>query len=347
MNKVVIIASVFLFAFAGNVFAAGLSEVEKAIFELEHIGMQVQSVENEMSLYLAQEHKDSPNYNKGASVKPAKKAVQDLNKIKSNLSALSLPSELNDLKTEFTQVIERLSDIYSAVSKKVKIDEEKEFTIFWAMVETYNNKLKTVIEKYLKIPQGFKDFNLVAHEAALFDAQDKEKFLKADDLIVKEKKYVEASAILNDLLPRYKNTPAEGIVISRLADCGEMGGDEIYKAQGDPEYVLKLLDDFILRKSYSPNIQKIFLQWRTLRQMYDNGLSNWSGIPNEKYISALWGVKEGIESYIAAHPEDEWAKIQLLLLMDTRIIERWRSDYQFGNSVAIDHYNLWGLENAP
>jgi hypothetical protein len=348
MMRSIIISVVLSILLAGHLFAAELSETEKGIFELEHIGMQIQSVENEMSLYLAQEEKDSPNYNKGSSIKPAKKAVSDLNVIKEKLSALSLPPELNELKAQFVGVIDRLAGIYSAVAKKTKIDQGKEFKAFWEMVDTYNNNLKTKINSAINVPKDLKEFDLVAHEAKLFGVpQDAEMFQKADNLITKDKKYAEATPILNNLLTRYKDTPAEGSIITRIADCAEMGGDEVFKMLGDPEYILKMLDGFIMKKSYSPNIQRIYLQWRTLKQTFENGLSNWSGIPNDKYIEALWGVKEGIETYIAANPDDEWAKLQLLLLMDTPLIERWRSDYPYGSSVAIDHYNLWGLENAP
>jgi hypothetical protein len=310
--------------------------------------MQIQAVEIEMRLYLAQEEKDSPNYNKGASIKPAKKAVGDLNIIKTNLTALSLPPVINELKPQFTGVVDKLIGIYAAVAKKAKIDQDKEFKEFWDMVDAYNKNLKLKVDLYIKVPQGLKEFDILGHESKLFTKpEDSDKFLKADTLITKEKKYSEAAPILQDLLTRYKDSLAEGSIVSRLADCAEMGGDEVYKELGDPEYVLKLLDDFISKNKYSPIIQRIYLQWRTLKQTFENGLSNWSGIPNYKYIEALWGVKGGIEAYITSNPNDDWAKIQLLLLMDMRLIERWRSDYQFGSSVAIDHYNLWGLENAP
>jgi hypothetical protein len=225
---VTLILSIFLLG--GPSFAAGLSESEKGIFELEHIGMQIQAVEIEMRLYLAQEEKDSPNYDKGASIKPARKAVEDLNVIKASLAALSLPPELDELKSQFVGVVDKLIGIYSAVSKKAKIDQEKEFKEFWDMVDAYNKNFKTKIDSYLKVPQGLKDFDLAAHESKLFSIQkDGEMFQKADNLISKEKKYAEATTILKDLLERYKNTPAEGSIITRLADCAEMGGDEVFQ----------------------------------------------------------------------------------------------------------------------
>ena len=111
----------------------------------------------------------------------------------------------------------------------------------------------------------------------------------------------------------------------------------------DPAYVKNLLDSFISRKNYSPRIQKIYLQWRTLKQSFDNGVSNWSEIPNDKYVEALWELAQSIERYLQTHPGDAWAKYQLLLLMDTGLIERFTSNSAFGNSAIIDQYDLWKL----
>jgi len=326
----------------------GLSGVEKGLFELEYVGMQIQAVEIEMRLYLAQEEKDSPNYNKGASIKPAKKAVDGLSVIKANLSALVLPAELNELKLQFVGVVDKLAGIYTSVSKKTKINQEKEFKAFWDMVEAYNKKLKVKIDGSVNVPKDLKEFNLLALETSYFENQeDKTKFKTADKLITGEKKYTEAAGILKELLARYKDTPAEGSIIVRLADCAEMGDRATADLLGDPEYVLGLLDSFISKKNYSPLIQRIYLQSRTLKQTFENGLSNWSGIPNDQYIKVLWELAQSFEKYIEANPDDHWAKLQLLLLMDTRLIERWGSGYPYGSSVAIDHYNLWGAANAP
>lgn len=331
-----------------TVFAAGLSDVEKGIFELEHIGMQIQAVEIEMRLQLAQEEKDSVNYHKGASIKPAKKAVDDLNNIKTNLSALSLPPELNELRAQFVGVIDKLFGIYSAVAKKVKIDQEKEFKTFWDLVEAYNKNLKAKIDGSVDVPKDLKAFNLLSLETSYFSNQeDKDKFQTADKLITGEKKYTEAAVILKDLLSRYKDTTAEGSIIVRLVDCAQMGDQSAFDELKDPEYPLVLLNSFVAKKSYSPQIQRIYLQWRTIKQVFENGLSNWSGIPNEQYIKTLWELAQSLEQYIGMNSDDHWAKLQLLLLMDTPLIERWRSDYPYGSSVAIDHCNLWGVENAP
>ncbi|MBM3252735.1 MAG: hypothetical protein FJZ16_00590 [Candidatus Omnitrophica bacterium] len=344
-NKRLITAFIVVFLFTFLYIAeAGLSNVEKGVFELEHIGMQIHAVEIEMSMYLAQEDKDSPNYDKGVSIKPAKKVVADLNVIKADLSALSLPQEINEFKPQLDGVVDKLIGIYGTVAKKGKIDLEKEFGSFWVMVDEYNKNLKLKIDSFVKIPKDFKEVNLLEVESGYFEnQQDKEKFQSADRLI-EEKKYVEASLILQELLSRYKDTQAEGSIVVRLADCAGLGSDAVYDKLGGFEYVLNMLDQFVSKKNYSPQIKRIYLQWRTLKHESENGMSNWSGIPNNKYIKVLWELAQAMEQYVDAHPDDNWARLQLLLLMDTPLIERWPQNYPYGSSVALDHYSLWGLE---
>lgn len=320
----------------------GLNQVEKGIFELEHIGMQIQAVEIEMSLYLAQEEKDSPNYKKGASIKPAKKAVYDLGILKDDLLALVLPRELKELKPQFIEIIDKLSGIYNAVARKSKIDLEEEFKAFWSMVEAYNKNFKLKIDSFVKAPEYPKDFNLLMLESSLFKKQDdRRKFRIADQYISKKENYQKAIEILRELLLRYKGTLAEGSIIVRLVDAIEADRPDSGQ-MADPEYTFKLLDAYMLKKSYSPQISRIYLQWRTINQSLNSGFSNWSGIPNDEYIKVLWGLVSATERYIETHPNDGWAKLQLLTLLDTRLIERWSQGYPYGSTVAIDYYTLWG-----
>ena len=152
-----------------------MSITEKGIFELEHIGMRIQTVENEMRLYLAEEEEDSVNYRKGASLSPAKKAVLDLAQVKADLLALSLPPELNGLRPQFVGVIEKLSGIYTAIARGDKIDQEKEFDAFLQLVEKYNINLHVQIDRFLKVPPGMEKVNVLALESSLFvDSKDRE-----------------------------------------------------------------------------------------------------------------------------------------------------------------------------
>jgi len=327
---------------ANMTFGAGLNQIEKSIFELEYFGMQLQTVEIEMSLWLAQEDKDSPNYNKGASVRHADLAVDELALIKSNLVATTLPQELEELRPQLLMLVDSLSNIYIAVAQEKKPDLDVEFKKFWNRVAEYNKSLKAKIDLYLNVPKLTEKVDLTAIEAELFATpEDKSLFKTADKLFV-EKKYDEAAGILKDLLPKNRDTLAEGSIVSRLVDCSIMG--DLAEEDVGPRYdARKVLSKFVDKQKYSPRLNRIFLQWRSLTQIEEYGLSNWSQIPNDRYSKVLWELAGVVEQYIERNPDDMWARIELMLLMDTPLIERWRSDYPYGSSVAIDHYNLFGI----
>jgi hypothetical protein len=336
--RYILLALVVVCSVASDSFASGLSTAEKGIIELEYIGRQVQSVENNLRLYYMAKIEDRPDVEPIEEVKQLKKIIQDLN-------AINLPNEISDLKPDLIAVINKLIDNCSGILKKDEKLRDKEFDDFWKAVSAFNEKLKAKIDKYLSIPQLGKDFNLTDEEAKLItDSKDQNNFRKAVSL-VSEKKYEDAVNILKPLLARYRNKPAEGCIIVIIVDS-YMAKDSPLSQRGmTDEYLIGLLIDFINRKQYAPQIQRIYLQWRTLEQSYNNGASNWSTIPNDQYNQVLKTIAGTIESHIDQFTNDRWAKFQLLLLMDTPIIERWGRGYQYGNTMALDYAFLNGMLN--
>lgn len=319
-------------------FASGLSDIEKGIIRLEYIGRQVQTIENELRLYYMAKIEDRPD------VEPAED-VNQLIQLKQDLGVLSLPQEIADLKPGLIGVIDKLIDNCNGILKKDEKTRDKEFDAFWKVVNTFNDKLKVKIDKYLLTPELSKDFTIANEEARLFtDNNDRTAFKQALSRIEK-KKYQDAVNVLEPLLNKYRNKPAEGSIIVRIADCYIAKDSPLSQRGSREEYLIGLLIDFINRKQYAPQIQRIYLQWRTLEQSYNNGASNWSTMPNDHYNEVLWGIAEAIEKHIDQYPDDYWAKYQLLLLMDTPIIERWGRGYQYGNTMAVDYAFLSGMLN--
>ncbi|MFA5146809.1 MAG: hypothetical protein WC515_05530 [Candidatus Omnitrophota bacterium] len=334
----VLLILIIVSCIASNSFASGMSSMEKGIIRLEYIGRQVQAIENELRLYYMAKIEDRPD------VEPVDD-VNQLIKLKQELSALDLPQEIADLKPDLLGVIDKLIDNCNGILKKDEKARDKEFDDFWKEVGAFNDKLKSKIDKYLSIPELGIDFSLANEETRLFtDSKDQTAFKQALSYIDK-KKYQDAVKILEPLLSKYKNKPAEGSIIVRIADCYIVKDSPLSQRGGNEEYLIGLLIDFINRKQYTPQIQRIYLQWRTLEQSYNNGASNWSTMPNDHYNEVLLGVAEAIERHIDQHPDDYWAKYQLLLLMDTPIIERWGRGYQYGNTMALDYAFLNGMLN--
>lgn len=315
--------------------AGGLSDIEKGIIRLEYIGRQVQAIENELRLYYMAKIEDRPNAEPTENIE----RLEGLNK---ELDALNLPQELEDLKQGLASVINKLIDNCTGILNKNAEKRDKEFDEFWKLVNTYNDQLEIKIGKYFSIPKIDENFDLVGENVKLLtDINDQNLFRKALSYMDK-KQHKAAVDILNPLLKKYKNKPAEGSILVDIADCYIAKENPAYKDADKQDELLNLLTDYINRKQYSPSIQRIYLQWRTLEQSYNHGASNWSVIPNDEYNQTLWGLIETIESHIDRYPDDSWAKFQLLLLMNTPIIERWGRGYPYGNTMALDYAFLNG-----
>ena len=111
---------------------------------------------------------------------------------------------------------------------------------------------------------------------------------------------------------------------------------------GDEEYLIGLLDDFIKTGTYSPRLAWMYFQWRTLRQFYIVGVSNYGDIPNDEYLEVLREVMGTIGQYISEHPGDVHAEDQILSLLLIPLIERWGDrSTRMGNSVWSDYNYLW------
>lgn len=331
-----LLAVLVMFYMVSVVYANGLSEIEKGIIQLEYIGRQVNAIENDLRLYYMAKVEDRPD------VEPIDD-IKKLKKLKRDLSILNLPQEIADLKPGFTDVIDKLIANCDGILKKDAKTRDAEFEEFWKVVNTFNDQLKVKIDKYLSIPELDKNFEVLNEDVRLFtDINDQVLFKKSMSYIEK-KQYQDAVDILEPLLKKYKNKPAEGSILVRIVDSYLAKESPLSKDGGKTEEALTILTEFINRRQYSPQIQRIYLQWRTLEQSYNNGASNWSTIPNDLYNEALWGVAMATEKHIDQYPDDRWAKFQLLLLMDTPLIERWGRGYQYGNTVALDYAFINGM----
>ena len=128
---------------------------------------------------------------------------------------------------------------------------------------------------------------------------------------------------------KYKDTPAEAAVISRLIECDEKRpGGGLRKDE-----FIEILDNIIEKDVYYPNLWEVFYRWRTLKQFYWYGSTNLSEIPNDTYIAKRWKVAQVIIKHIETHSEDAWAKIHLLMLMDFLLITRGG---EYGNTNLRD-----------
>ncbi|MCF7887675.1 MAG: hypothetical protein K9L76_00195 [Candidatus Omnitrophica bacterium] len=307
--------------FTSLTYSVDFSKIEKDILTIEYFEIQIAAVENDMKFFLGWEPVEKAEWGE-----PAMKAIADLNNIKGRLQKLRISEELKTLKKQCLSLIESLKIVYKGIENKpdeiIRSDLEK----FWEIVKPYNKNIEDKIEKYLKFPDFPDEFSYQIEEEKLFkNKEDKEKF-KEINMLIDKKHYPWAFKKSKLLLQKYKDTPAEAVILTRFVEANQKFEDQQFeKTEENILQLNKLLD----KKNYYPNLYLIFLQWRTLDQYYNHGSSNWSEIPNDKYIKKRWQVANTIMNYMSKNPDDKWAKVQLIFLMDLPIIKRG-GDY--GNS---------------
>lgn len=301
-----------VFCFGGD--ANGASVPEKSFFDLGYVLLQIQAVENDMRLFI-QWINDDKNEWKG----PAKEALDKLDKIRQKLIAIQLPSVREPIRDDIGACIYLLEQAYIDIDKKSdKEIEDKLMDYFGA----YNYAASRMGEAYKGIlPPISEKFDLVEHEISFArNKKDAKDFLKACDLI-KHKKMKEAVDVLVRLRTYYQDTCFEGSIVNRLVLALE-GLDGDLERFDPQEETLNILDTFMEKKQYSPVLYKVFLQWRTFNQLFNNGSSNWSHIPNDEYDQKRMEMIETIRGYAKNNPQDEWAPWQMIIFMDITIITR-------------------------
>jgi len=316
-----IFSIIICFSLVEGASAVDFSEIEKGIFSLEIAKLRVLAVEDDMNLSLRK------SMDKSGQIKSAQQAIKDLNKIEGILREIDFPKEIYNLKTEFDDVIEKLKAVYSGIEGKSDERIKEDFNLFWTGIEIYSRNLKEFIDGNLNLPELPGDFDIRNLEKDFLSANDKIIFgqiLQA----MNERRYKEAYGQLEGMLSRYKGSIFEGSIISRMVDCCEMKNSEIEKGL-TTNGSIALLNKFIESGTYSFRLYRIFEQWRTLKQLFNNGMSNWSVIPNKDYINKRRTVIQNLEKYLGNNPDDAWAKWQIVLLMNLPIIQRGGA---FGNT---------------
>ena len=313
-----------------NSFASVEADALEELCLLDH---QIAAVSIDMALYLGwmPELKEEMK-------KAADKAKIDLNQFKNQLDQLSLPEAMNPLRVKDSAVIDKLLSLYDGVEKKSPEAIDAEFAQFNALYSEYSKQIKDALEKYGPKIQGGQEFDVSSETAKLItDTKGKQIYLYASQLVQDEERG-KAYKYFKDLAQKYKNTPAEAALSIPLSDCLFSMDESIQtqEGQGGVDVVdqgLKLLSDTMDRNEYSPMLYNIFLQWRTKQQGSYGGMSNSSEIANLKYNEKRYRVYRTLKKYLQAHPEDQRAKEQVVLIIGLPNIERGGA---YGNSALTD-----------
>jgi len=310
-------------------FASSISDyLDKILFS----DLQLQAVTVDMYLYIGW-FPEKKEWMREAS----QKAINDLEELASFVKESNPPKSLVNLKEEFLKLIDKLKEIYQGIEKKDEKEIEKEFTLFTNLYNAFIDGLKKALKdrEFVKLPEDFKQID---QETKLIKSkEDKSLYLEALRFM-KEKHFKKAYEILSQLKDKYKDTAFSDCIMLKISDCWLMSFSDMEDENGflREEKGIKILEDIINSKRYSPVLFEAFYKWRTSTQAFYYGMSNMSQIPNKMYNQKRWQLIKLIKKYLKTHPQDIWAKRQIDLLLSLPNIERGGS---FGNS-NLAH---WGV----
>ncbi len=317
-------ASLFIPAHAENISEIRSRQIEDGIYTMLFVRQQLQAVDNDMLLYFGWVRD-----NKEGMKATAQKCIKDLDTIRTRLISDGMPPELTDVKNELMEIIEKQKDLYKDVDSKSDEQIQAFYKYFQALLDTSSNNLAKKMDQYLTLKKLGDDFTVLGEEIRSFsDVKDRELFVKADNFM-KNLSFKAAYDILTGLIEKYRNTPAEASILMRMSDCILISDTDLPEDMTTQDEGFNLLDQALSRKQYSPALYDVYFRWRTMDQEINHGVSNYSEIPNWEYNERKMEIVKVLEEYSKTHPDDNWAKGQVIALLTLENIVRGEP---FGNS---------------
>jgi hypothetical protein len=298
---------------------------EDSLYELVFVEMQIDAVRTDISVNLGWNFE-----NKEAMEKASLKAIEDLRGLKNYLATMDLSGEFAGHKDLEMDIIDTLIQAYDDIDKKDPEEANVLFEKADKLLEAFRQSSIETAGKFIISPSLPDTFNNAEEEIkSINDEKDRQIYINAYNMI--ESKTVKLKDIYDALLglkERYKGQVVEDCIDLRISDCLLITGSD---AESENEGVggRELLDGIIARKRYSPVLFETFVKWRTIQQEYDHGMSNWSTIPNQEYNKVRMELIQIIKDYLKTYPENQWARYQMLFLLNLDNIVR---GYPMGNS---------------
>lgn len=321
---------------AANISDIRTRQIEDGIYNLLYIRQQIQAVDNDMILYFGW----MPEEKQGMK-DTAQQSIQELSRLRAKLMSVGMPPELTSVKNELMDVLEKQKNIYRGVETKTDEQIRASYVDFQKIIDSQIEHVGQKLDDYLTAQRMPDNFSVIQEELKLFaDLKDQALFKQATDLL--ESKQIKPSyEILTKLEEKYKNTPMEGSILMKLSDCILNFDSDLPDEVASQEIGLNLLNQILDKRVYYPILYDAFHRWRTTEQSYNYGMSNYSEIPNLEYNDKRMDIVKVIQQHLISHPDDNWAKIQIIALLTLENIVRGE---QYGNSnlrhTAVLYMNL-------
>jgi hypothetical protein len=264
------------------------------------------------------------------------KAVSDLLSIKTFLNDCRFKRPHRTVAEQTLTAIDKLILLYDGIEKKDDEMLKIQFAEYFADRRSFQTDYEDDMDHDDPV-FGDSDRSLPPQLALVGDPADRDAYVKSLQLL-RTKQYSPACELLVDLRSEYKNTPFEQILMLRLSDCLLMSEPAAENGSVfDPEKGIETLEEVLDAGMYSPVLYEAFRKWRTQTQVFWNGLSNMSVIPNWDYNLKRWKVLRTLRDRLSDESEDRWAAEQADLLLTLPNIHR--GGY-FGNDVLFEQHVL-------
>lgn len=336
MNRSLIFGFVFMLFMKSHCFAAAFDNVEWGLFELRMAGLKMNVVESDMRLYIGRE--DFYENREQAS----EDALKRLKQVRSEIDDLRLDPQITSIKLSLEDSILRLETLYKDLHKKDQTQIDHEVEAYFDQEQRYSDLLVDHMKKRSPFPKAPDDLDLLKEDLKSFkNEKDKKAFLDANALVDADKMTLglmlnrdAAFLTYKRLYKKYKGTSIEGLILYRLIHVSEkMEAEESKVRNSDALAHAKQIKEFFDKGQYSNVLYPLYVLWVPLEQM-SNGMSNMSEIPNDLYLDVRWRLVNIIQDHLKTHPNDDWARVQVLLLMEEPIISRdCGPTCEYGNSA--------------
>ena len=322
------------------------SEMDEYIDEFPILALKIDEVNTDMHYFLGWDFES-----KEGMKKQSVESIEKFNSFKIYLDELSLPIELWVLRDKMKAYINALESVYTGIEAKDTEMLDKEFAAIDKPTMEYVAELRKVVSQY----NSLEDFNneelkSINEENKLADNdEDRQKYKEAVDLI-KGRKFTQAYDILKLLEAKYKNKDFRYCLLLRQSDCLLFTDSKVAKkideqvSESEKETVnsteqgLLMLTEIVNAKVYLPILYVAFYKWRTMEQYYNSGASNMSVIPNDEYNAKRWAIVKLLQNRLKDYPQERWARIQTMLLLDLSNINRGGP---YGNTNMIHWAKLY------
>ena len=247
--------------------------------------------------------------------------LQYLHDQKNEFAAAVLPVKFQLLRTSFIAASDALEAYAKTFLNAAAPEVEKAEELFARRHERLREKLDELAGSVIQPAKLAEDFDPMDEETKAFsDEEGRGKFSKAAFLL-EEKRFDLALDAFRELREKYHGKSAEGPIVLRMVRCAIKDHGANIAAALEKEQI-RLLADLMHNCVYYPNLYDIFVEWRSLAQVFNYGLAVDVEIPNRQYLKELNGIVQTLKQQVEKNPQDAWARTQLWMLVRLPVIER-------------------------